>query len=370
MKIARKILILSLFTFNGLSQDLILNGDFEDINMCSEYFVPCSPEAWRLTSSILPQYHEENGNHYLGFVVYNSSFKNIRGYLQSPLADKLQTGKKYKLSIDIRSGDIFIESIGVIFSDSMILTNTNHILNRQTMIDFRDGKSLLGHKGDEKWLHLSNEFNAVSEAQYIIIGCFIPDDELKFKIRKTDLIEYHDYYFNIDNIHLTPLDTKHDTLMISNKKESIYSQDYRHPVPDALFNLKAQEEMEVIKIDDLSIDTILLYNDFLFEFDSYKPYDHIVEKIDSIFSNITMIIDSIAIIGHTDNVGDDSYNDLLSFKRAEIISNYLVSKGIVEQDRIAFFGKGSNFPKASNLTEIGRSKNRRVEIIIKYKGVH
>jgi outer membrane protein OmpA-like peptidoglycan-associated protein len=71
----------------------------------------------------------------------------------------------------------------------------------------------------------------------------------------------------------------------------------------------------------------------------------------------------IQISGHTDNVGNDQSNMILSKKRAEAVKTYLVSKG-VPTERVAtqFFGKTK--PVASNDTEEGRQKNRRVEMKI------
>ncbi len=69
----------------------------------------------------------------------------------------------------------------------------------------------------------------------------------------------------------------------------------------------------------------------------------------------------IMIIGHTDNVGDDDALQALSYRRAEAIKNYLVTKG-VDQDRIRTTGKGALDPLYLNTSENGRAKNRRVEI--------
>ena len=70
------------------------------------------------------------------------------------------------------------------------------------------------------------------------------------------------------------------------------------------------------------------------------------------------------ISGHTDNVGDDDKNMLLSKKRAESLKNYLVSKGI-DASRLNTFYYGETKPIADNNTPEGRKKNRRVEMKIK-----
>lgn len=71
----------------------------------------------------------------------------------------------------------------------------------------------------------------------------------------------------------------------------------------------------------------------------------------------------IHIQGHTDNVGADDFNLTLSYMRALEIYNLLVAKG-VKESRITYEGFGKSRPIATNTTEEGRLKNRRVEIEI------
>lgn len=71
----------------------------------------------------------------------------------------------------------------------------------------------------------------------------------------------------------------------------------------------------------------------------------------------------LEIAGHTDNVGDDDKNLVLSKKRAESLKNYLVSKG-VEATRLTTLFFGETKPIADNNTPEGRKKNRRVEMKI------
>jgi OmpA-OmpF porin, OOP family len=74
----------------------------------------------------------------------------------------------------------------------------------------------------------------------------------------------------------------------------------------------------------------------------------------------------IEIRAHTDNKGDDKYNMNLSDARAQVVENYLVSKGI-DKSRLQSKGYGASLPVAPNKHEDGsddpegRQKNRRTE---------
>ncbi|WP_074406181.1 MULTISPECIES: OmpA family protein [Aquimarina] len=70
---------------------------------------------------------------------------------------------------------------------------------------------------------------------------------------------------------------------------------------------------------------------------------------------------NIIVEGHTDSTGDDSYNMSLSQKRANAVTNYLISQGI-SKSRLTTYAHGETLPKYDNATPAGRAKNRRVEL--------
>jgi outer membrane protein OmpA-like peptidoglycan-associated protein len=71
----------------------------------------------------------------------------------------------------------------------------------------------------------------------------------------------------------------------------------------------------------------------------------------------------IEISGHTDNVGEASYNLKLSQDRAKAVMDYLVANGI-KINRMTYKGYGSTKPIAPNTTTEGKALNRRVEFTI------
>ncbi len=71
----------------------------------------------------------------------------------------------------------------------------------------------------------------------------------------------------------------------------------------------------------------------------------------------------IEISGHTDNIGDENENQLLSENRAKSVYDYLISNGI-DAARLKFIGYGESVPIDSNESPEGRQNNRRTEIKI------
>ena len=102
----------------------------------------------------------------------------------------------------------------------------------------------------------------------------------------------------------------------------------------------------------------------LFDFNSDRIRPDAASNLNNLASSLNKFGESkIMIVGHTDNVGTDSYNMDLSNRRANSASAYLQSRG-VPSTRITTTGRGEAEPVASNDTEAGRQQNRRVEIAI------
>lgn len=109
---------------------------------------------------------------------------------------------------------------------------------------------------------------------------------------------------------------------------------------------------------------VSLRGDSLFDFNSAVLKREGRALLDTIAKKAKAVkAQKITVVGHTDSMGTDAYNQKLSERRAAAVKNYLVSKGISAKTIVAS-GKGESSPVASNSTEEGRAKNRRVEVDI------
>jgi outer membrane protein OmpA-like peptidoglycan-associated protein len=104
----------------------------------------------------------------------------------------------------------------------------------------------------------------------------------------------------------------------------------------------------------------------LFDFDKavLKPAGkQAIHDVDAeIMASKAKVID-INVVGHTDSVGTEEYNQQLSLRRANAVKDYMVSEGI-DPGIIDVKGMGEAEPVASNDTAEGRTENRRVEISV------
>ncbi len=85
-----------------------------------------------------------------------------------------------------------------------------------------------------------------------------------------------------------------------------------------------------------------------------------VEKAIDVFPRSELIIE-----GHTDSFGGDEFNQTLSQQRAESVQQYMVNAMRIPTYRLIATGYGETRPVASNETESGRARNRRIDIVIR-----
>ncbi|MBL0329131.1 MAG: OmpA family protein [Bacteroidetes bacterium] len=110
---------------------------------------------------------------------------------------------------------------------------------------------------------------------------------------------------------------------------------------------------------------ITLSSAVLFDFDKYELLANSKLELDNLIEQIKKQNPSKIIIeGHTDNIGQENYNQTLSEKRAGAVKDYILSKVVMSKSKAKSIGYGSSLPVALNETKEGQDKNRRVSIIL------
>lgn len=97
-----------------------------------------------------------------------------------------------------------------------------------------------------------------------------------------------------------------------------------------------------------------------FKFDSDKLAAEAKESLRSKLDTLKSATD-IVIIGHTDSLGPDSYNMMLSLRRGEAVRSFLEKNGVA-REKMQIKGEGEKSPASNNGSSAGRSQNRRVVI--------
>jgi len=205
-----------------------------------------------------------------------------------------------------------------VFFGGKIFNHDKNILSEKPQIH-ATSETLIEPK---KWTKIFGTYSATEAADYLYIGQFLnPDIDPNIVIG----------YFFIDDVFVEPF--------------SSTAIDFE---PSSYYRIKG------------STASVIMENIY-FETDKYELLTESEKELDKLV-NIMNKNPSIAIeiLGHTDNQGNEGHNASLSENRAKAVYNYLVGKGITEK-RLRSQGLGYTKPVASNNTDEGRKKNRRVE---------
>ena len=162
----------------------------------------------------------------------------------------------------------------------------------------------------------------------------------------------------------TEVDKEQPQQLILNIKQEGYAYDTKlvtiAPETEKKENV-IRSDAEVKKIE---VGKVCDLHDIYFETNSYSltaESKRIIDVFADFLRNNPTV--KVELQGHTDNIGNDEDNRVLSDNRAKSVYNHLISKGI-SADRLRYKGYGESKPIATNATEEGRAKNRRTVFLI------
>lgn len=149
-------------------------------------------------------------------------------------------------------------------------------------------------------------------------------------------------------------------ILLSNLKVAKYTKEEAKPTPEKL-GIKVEKTKEGMRLT--------VPERVLFDFNKFILKPEAKEALGVVADIIRENpIKSILVTGYTDNVGSKEYNLKLSLQRAQSVTDYLMYCEKIDASKFKIEGKGESNPIASNNTEAGRAKNRRVEIKILNQG--
>lgn len=131
--------------------------------------------------------------------------------------------------------------------------------------------------------------------------------------------------------------------------------------------LATEQQNNAVEIQRLQDETLKIdiSNEVSFDFGRAEIKSSFRPTLDKVAGVLQRYPNSVVhVVGHTDSVGSDAYNQRLSEQRAQAVIDYLASAGVA-RDRLRAEGRGETEPRDTNATEAGRQLNRRVELYVK-----
>ncbi|MBK7426123.1 MAG: OmpA family protein [Saprospiraceae bacterium] len=273
----------------------------------------------------------KTGKGMIGLTMYGclGGKPHCREYAQIQLIEALVPGQRYQVEFWVRHlpRSYEINYLGVYFSNRFYDVQSDALLFFKPQVF----SEYILHC-DDYWEKVSGSFVSKNEADYIMIGNFMPDSLTHIRTVSEEPLGFAYYYF--DDISVRKL---HPIIPVPPKENDIQKANF--------------EKGNIITLHYI-----------YFETDKAELLPRSFEELDQLIGIMKENINlKIEIRGHTDSQGNESYNEKLSQERAKEVVEYLIESGIKDR-RLTYSGYGSRQPIASNNNEKGRRQNRRVEI--------
>ncbi|MES2004434.1 MAG: OmpA family protein [Bacteroidota bacterium] len=361
------------------AQNLLANGGFEDRNTCTELRAVCAPEGWfripldavsnnKGTAGFLLGHHHES------VVMENVSRPGIfRSYLYTRLLCPLQKGKEYVFTASFRTpanNEVF-RHVDILWLGFEPFHFQDRIKSEKQLISITVQDKTEDLPGG--WKTYRQTFIASGEEEYLLIGN-LSKGIFPCKPQRGPFIIY-----DMDNLSVFPTDPSIAACAeLENNRNKLYLHNYRHtpgkflddeeppptqPKKDTPVLVKQTPALIPAPIPVVN-DTLVI-PDVLFKFNKSELNPVFATRLDSLIDKIkNKTFQRIEVLGHTDSLGKEAYNQQLSISRAETVKKYLIDRLHYAADIILTKGFAATLPVTSNATGAGRQRNRRVEIVL------
>ena len=350
------LMLLPLFQFAQQTpevvKNLVPNGSFENYRKKSGSIKQAIP--WQQIASV--DYYQQplsndtsiqkgarTGTCYAGLRFQ----KKYKEFLQVKLADALHRGTTYEFEMYIRLAfwsNTSLKSFGALFSKAGYKSQGDVI--KSSVIDTICKKG--GFINGYQWFKISGKYLADGGEKYLTIGNF--SAKVKADVVRMNRFKFgfKEAYYFVDDISLV----KAKEVIEKVKVEIVGS-----------FNANEDTDSVLVVKNNIKVGEKVTLKNIFFENGRYyilpESFPELNKLAQYLIRNPSM---EVQINGHSDNSGSKNKNQRLSEQRAREVFEYLIKKGV--QNKLYFKGFGSSMPIASNDTDDGMAKNRRVEFEI------
>ena len=344
-------------------ENLVPNGSFEERLWCPSNFTQNEIQTlrhWKQPNAGTPDHFDAcgasgvtgvpvnvfgsqesvDGTGYAGLVLYSSSKPDYREYLQVELTRTLSAEEWICVEWWACAADearLITDGLGMHFSSLPPGAIGEGRLDLTAQVE-NPSLHLLSDRWS--WVKLSDAFQAKGGERYMTLGNFLPAPELRVMERQDASPESSRWaYVYVDDVRVRSVQKKEDCSclnpLLAEKVTDPPWQSYQ----------KGHVRWDAV----------------LFEFDSELLNEEARVQLEAVAeemrSNRFLVME---VNGHTDLVGSEGYNLMLSERRAQAVIDALRDRG-VDPNRLQLSWHGSRDPAANNGTSEGRRQNRRVE---------
>ncbi|WP_196888939.1 OmpA family protein [Aureivirga sp. CE67] len=353
-------LLFLLLSINIFAQNLVLNPSFEETKSCAndistferhikkwskpslsttDLYNSCSKSDVGTPYNAMGSQFPKNGENYAGIILYGKG--NYREYVQGELSEPLKKDAVYNITFYVslaENSHFAIKNMDILFSNQKIYMDTKKNIKtsyldaieslKYSLISI-DGKEYF--RGKSKWMKIKASYISKGGEKYFTIGNFRKNSKTDYLKMRSSIKEELAYYY-LDHVSISPkYPEKKEIEIITPKEKEVFTTNKTY-----------------------------IFENVTFEYDSYELSNAAKTEIEEVYVFLRDTKQAvIKIMGHTDNMGGEDFNQELSENRAKAVANYLIDLGISE-DRVSAKGFGEKEPVTTNDTEEGREQNRRV----------
>jgi outer membrane protein OmpA-like peptidoglycan-associated protein len=357
-----------LFSVCSPAQNLLVNGSFEEENICTEYSKNCAPEGWMSSQDVsFNDYTIDprlafDGTHFTAVEAGHARSMMDRTYIRSQLLCKLRAGHIYTIEFYLKSKYDLLDSMGLCFTTGDFLFNEE---TPQTLIPslYVINAAIIPVRNDTGWQKVLFHYKAGGSENFIAIGNFC---KRRFTA-KTSVTEKNVLIF-IDKVSMIPEDPSERLCKgWQQTKAEIYDFNIRHSYLERYIGSKGENMRKppVASLTSIQVVDTLLIPDVLFATSKSALTSKSFGVLNSFCEKLKQRqIDSLIVEGHTDDRGSLAFNQQLSKNRAETVAGYIGKKTNLSNRLIITRSWDSQRPRAGNGTPAGRQQNRRVEVFV------